>query len=55
MNGETLVAGIVGAHPGPAIHMALLGIVVVVGLVIMGIVRWRNKRGAVSNRPPDGR
>jgi len=39
---------LVGANPGPAAHIALLGIVVVVGLMIFGIVRWRNKREAAE-------
>ncbi len=43
-----LSAAVVGANPGPAAHIALLGTVVVVGLVIFGIVRWRNKREAAE-------
>jgi hypothetical protein len=41
-----LGAELVGANPGPAVHLAVLGIVVVAALVIFGIVRWRNKREA---------
>jgi len=44
----TLAAELVGANPGPAVHVALLGIVVVAALVIFGIVRWRNKREAAQ-------
>jgi uncharacterized membrane protein len=41
-----LGAELVGANPGPTVHLAVLGIVVVVALVIFGIVRWRNRRDA---------
>lgn len=41
-------AGLVGANPGPAVHIAVLGIVVVAALVIFGVVRWRNKRDAAE-------
>jgi len=44
----SLAAGLVGANPGPAVHLAVLGIVVVVALAILGIVRWRNKREAAQ-------
>ena len=39
---------LVGANPGPAVHIAVLGIVVVAALVIFGVVRWRHKRDAVD-------
>jgi len=45
---EILAAALVGANPGPAVHIAVLGIVVVVALVIFGIVRWRNRREAAQ-------
>ncbi len=48
MSTEILGAALVGANPGPAVHLAVLGIVVVVALVIFGIVRWRNKREAAQ-------
>jgi len=41
-------AALVAANPGPAAHIALLGIVVVVAGVVFGIVRWRNKRDAAE-------
>jgi hypothetical protein len=34
----------IGANPGPAVHLALLAIVIVVALVIFGVARRRNKR-----------
>ncbi len=48
MTANLVAAALVGANPGPAAHIALLGIVVVAALVIFGIVRWRNKREAAE-------
>jgi hypothetical protein len=48
VSGQTVVAELVGANPGPAAHIALLGIVVVAALVIFVIVRRRNKRDAAE-------
>lgn len=48
MTAKLVAAALVGANPGPAAHIALLGIVVVAALVIFGIVRWRNKREAAE-------
>lgn len=48
MSGQTVVAELVGANPGPAAHIALLGVVVLVALVIFVIVRRRNKRDAAE-------
>jgi uncharacterized membrane protein len=45
---EILATELVGANPGPAVHIAVLAIVVVVALVIFAIVRWRNKREAAQ-------
>jgi len=45
---EILAAELVGANPGPAVHITVLGIVVVAALLILGIVRWRNKREAAQ-------
>jgi len=45
---EILAAELVGANPGPAVHLAVLGIVVVAGLVIFAVVRWRNRREAAQ-------
>ena len=48
MSTAILGAALVGANPGPAVHLAALGVVVVAALVILGIVRWRNKREAAQ-------
>ena len=48
MSTEIRAAELVGANPGPAVHLAVLGIIVVVALVIFAIVRWRNKREAAQ-------
>jgi hypothetical protein len=48
MSTEILGAELLGANPGPAVHLAVLGIVVVAALVIFGIVRLRNKREAAQ-------
>lgn len=34
---------LVAANPGPAAHLALLGAVVVIGLVVLAITRWRKR------------
>jgi hypothetical protein len=41
---QLLSAGLLGANPGPAAHLALLGGIVVAALVIFGIARWRRRR-----------
>jgi uncharacterized iron-regulated membrane protein len=43
---DTAVAALVGANPGPAAHLALLGGIVVAALVIFGVVLWRRRREA---------
>ncbi len=48
MTVNLVTAELVGANPGPAAHIALLGIVVVAALVIFGIARRRNKREAAE-------
>lgn len=48
MSGQTVAAALIGANPGPAAHIALLGIVVIVALVVFVIVRRRNKREAAE-------
>lgn len=53
----------IAANPGPATHIALLGIIIVIGLIVFAIVRVRHKRetaeaemldqtDAGSERPP---
>jgi flagellar biosynthesis/type III secretory pathway M-ring protein FliF/YscJ len=37
---------LLASHPGPATHLALLGIIVVVGVTVFAVVRIRNKREA---------
>jgi membrane protein implicated in regulation of membrane protease activity len=43
-----LAAAIVAANPGPAAHLAALGIVVLVGLAAYAVVRWRRRREAAE-------
>lgn len=43
-SGQLLQAGLLGANPGPAAHLALLGGIVVAALVIFGVARWRKRR-----------
>lgn len=38
----------IAANPGPATHMALLGIVIVIGLIVFAVVRVRRKREAAE-------
>jgi len=45
---ETVAAELLAANPGPAAHIALLGVVFVVALVVFTIVRRRNKRDAAE-------
>jgi hypothetical protein len=50
-----LAAEVVAANPGPAVHLAVLGIVVLVGLAAYAVVRWRRGRDAAeAKREPDG-
>jgi membrane protein implicated in regulation of membrane protease activity len=37
-------AGVVAANPGPAVHLAAIAIVLLVGLATYGVVRWRRRR-----------
>ena len=39
----------IAANPGPAAHMALLGAVIVIALIIYGIVRMRRRREAAAS------
>ncbi|MHB8659526.1 MAG: hypothetical protein ACYC91_16560 [Solirubrobacteraceae bacterium] len=48
MTTPTVAAELLGANPGPAAHIALLGIVLIAALVIFAIVRRRNKRDAAK-------
>ena len=55
MSNEILATELVGANPGPAFHIAVLGIVVVAALVILAIVRWRSKREAAQTETQSSR
>ena len=47
-------AEVVAANPGPAVHLAALGIVVLVALEAYAVVRWRRRREAAeTERQPD--
>jgi hypothetical protein len=41
-------AAVVAANPGPALHLAALGIVVLVALAAYAVVRWRRRREAAE-------
>ena len=40
---EILGNQLIAAHPGPAMHLALLGAVVVIGLVVFALARSRKR------------
>jgi hypothetical protein len=42
--GSQIAAELVGANPGPAVHLAVLGVIVVIGLVIFALTRRRKRR-----------
>jgi hypothetical protein len=48
-------AEVVAANPGPAVHLAALGILVLVGLAAYAVVQWRRRREAAEaeRHPPD--
>ena len=39
-----IAAELLGANPGPAVHLAVLGGIVVIGLVIFALSRWHKRR-----------
>src|SRR5262245_23018073 len=39
-----IAAELVGANPGPAVHLAALGVIVLIGLAIFALTRWRKRR-----------
>jgi flagellar biosynthesis/type III secretory pathway M-ring protein FliF/YscJ len=45
MKGVTVIA----ANPGPAVHMALLGVIIVIALIVYAIVRMRRRREAAAS------
>ena len=48
MSATILPAAVVAANPGPAVHLAALGIVVLLGLAAYAVVRWRRRREAAE-------
>ena len=46
-------AALLAANPGPAAHIALLGAVIVIGLIVFAIVRFRRKREEAEARRAD--
>ena len=42
------VAALLGANPGPAAHLALLGAVAVIGLLVFAVTRRRRRREGQS-------
>jgi hypothetical protein len=40
---------VLAANPGPALHLAVLGALIFVGLVIVAAVRRRNRREAAED------
>jgi hypothetical protein len=47
-------AGVVAANPGPAVHLAALGIVLLLALAAYTVVRWRRRHETVdADRQPD--
>ena len=38
----------IASNPGPAVHMALIGAVIVIGLIVYAIVRARRRREAAQ-------
>jgi hypothetical protein len=54
MTGATLLVEIVAANPGPAVHVAALGILILVGLAVVGVMRRRHRREAAkAERQPN--
>src|SRR5262249_28399727 len=50
-----IASELAGANPGPAAHLALLGGIVVIGLVIFGLSRWHKRReGQAEEELPTG-
>jgi hypothetical protein len=48
MTWSVLPAAALAASPGPAVHLAALGLVVVIALSVYGVVRWRRRREAAQ-------
>ena len=54
-SGEILAAALIGANPGPAAHIAVLGVVIVIGLAVFGVIRWRRRHEAATKDEHPGR
>jgi hypothetical protein len=54
MSGEILGAMFIGANPGPAVHLAVLGAVIVIGLAVFGVIRLRRRQEAATNEDHPG-
>jgi hypothetical protein len=39
---------VIAANPGPAAHIALIGVVIVIGLIVYAVVRMRRRREAAQ-------
>jgi hypothetical protein len=39
---------VIASNPGPAVHMALIGAVIIIGLIVYAIVRARRRREAAE-------
>jgi hypothetical protein len=39
---------VIASNPGPAVHLALIGAVIVIALIVYAIVRVRRRREAVE-------
>ena len=53
MTASIPAAELIAANPGPAAHLALLGVVVVIALIVYAIVRIRRKREAAEAQKLD--
>jgi flagellar biosynthesis/type III secretory pathway M-ring protein FliF/YscJ len=40
---------VIAANPGPAVHIALLGAVIVIALIVYALVRIRRRREAAAS------
>ena len=43
-----MTAALLAANPGPAAHIALVGAVIAIALIVFAIVRFRHKRDAAE-------
>jgi hypothetical protein len=50
---SSLATAFLAANPGPLAHLALLGVVAVIGLIVYAVVRMRRKRDAAQAEHDD--